>query len=259
MRLKGKVAVVPGGTSGIGKAIALGFAKEGATVVVAGRNEGRVKETETELKALGSEGFGAICDIIDESQVQALMNQAKEKFGRIDVMLNSAGAFPAKPFLKMTTEEWLDVLNLNLNGPFYCAKAVAPLMVEQKWGRIIFITSAQGLRGIPLMAHYTAAKGGIIAMARCLAAELGPYNITVNTIAAGLTLTGPVTGGLHTQKELDFLASTMPNKRLGVAEDYVGYAVLLASDEGSHITANTLAIDGGMTQAQAVMEGLYGA
>lgn len=257
MRLKGKIAVIPGGTAGIGEAIALSYVKEGATVIVAGRNEARVKEAEAKLKALGNAGYGAICDITDEAQVQELMNQAKEKFGRIDVMLNSAGAFPAMPFLEMTTADWLDVLNLNLNGPFYCAKAAAQIMVEQKWGRIIFITSAQGLRGIPLMAHYTAAKGAIIAMTRCLAAELGPYNITVNTIAAGLTLTGPVTGGLHSQKELDFLATIMPNKRLGRAEDYNGYAVLLASDEGSHITANTLAIDGGMTQAQAVTEGLY--
>jgi len=257
MKLMEKVAVIPGGTAGIGLAIAKGYVKEGASVIVAGRNEARAKDAEAQLKELGNKGYSAICDITDEAQVNALMEQVKEKMGRIDIMVNSAGVFPAAPFLKMTSKEWKENMDINLHGPFYCARAVAPMMAEQKWGRIIFITSAQGLRGIPLMSHYTAAKGGIIAFTRCIASELGPYNITVNTIAAGLTLTGPVTGGLHSDEELNFLATLMPNKRLGVAEDYVGYAVLLASDEGSHITANTLAIDGGMTQAQAVTEGLY--
>jgi NAD(P)-dependent dehydrogenase (short-subunit alcohol dehydrogenase family) len=257
MRLKNRVAVVPGGTSGIGKAIALGFAREGATVVVASRSAEKVREAEAELNALGSQGYGTTLDVTDEPSIQKLMSDVKNKYGRIDIMLNSAGAFPACPFLKMTTENWKQVLDLNLNAPFYCAKAVAPIMAEQNYGRIIFISSAQGLRGIPLMAHYTAAKGGIIAFVRCIAAELGPYNITVNAIACGLTMTGPVSGGLHTKEELEFLASTMPNKRLGEADDFTGYALVLASEEGSHITAQTLAIDGGMTQAQAVMANLY--
>ncbi|MDR1321207.1 MAG: SDR family NAD(P)-dependent oxidoreductase [Gracilibacteraceae bacterium] len=201
MRLKNRVAVVPGGTSGIGKAIALGFAREGATVVVASRSAEKVREAEAELKALGSQGYGTTLDVTDEPSIQKLMSDVKNKYGRIDIMLNSAGAFPACPFLKMTTEKWKQVLDLNLNAPFYCAKAVAPIMAEQNYGRIIFISSAQGLRGIPLMAHYTAAKGGIIAFVRCIAAELGPYNITVNAIACGLTMTGPVSGGLHTKED----------------------------------------------------------
>lgn len=270
--LKGKVAVIPGGTSGIGLAIAKRYVKEGAAVVVAGRNAEKAKRAEEALAALGNKGYATTCDVSVEEQVNTMMAEVKQKLGRIDILLESAGVIPAKPFLKMTAEDWKYVQAINLDGPFYCTKAVAPYMVEQKFGRVIYITSAQGLRGIPLMAHYTACKGALIAMARCLASELGPYNITVNTIACGLTMTEPLTGGFTTNKELDTMESTgihtseelrllrstqMPNKRLGEPDDFSSYAVTLASDGGAHITGTTLAIDGGMTSGQAVMEELY--
>ena len=270
--LKGKVALIPGGTSGIGFAIAKRYVQEGAAVVVCGRNKEKAAKAGEALAALGNKGYGTSCDVSDEAQVDAFVKEAKEKLGRVDILLESAGVIPGKPFLKMTTEDWKYVQHINLDGPFYCTKAVAPIMVEQKFGRIIYITSAQGLRGIPLMAHYTACKGALIAMTRCLASELGPYNITVNTIACGLTLTEPLTGGFTTNKELDTMESTglhtskelrmlreeqMPNKRLGEPTDYTGYAVVLASDEGAHITGTTLAIDGGMTSAQPVLGDLY--
>jgi NAD(P)-dependent dehydrogenase (short-subunit alcohol dehydrogenase family) len=256
MRLKDNVAVITGGTSGIGLAIAERFVQEGAALVVAARNEKRNKAAEEKLRELGNTGYSVVCDVCDEAQVDALMKGAKEKLGRIDIFVGSAGAFPAKPFLKMTAKDWSDVLHLNLDSAFYCAKAVAPIMTAQNYGRIIFISSAQGLRGIPLMAHYSAAKGGVIAFARCIGAELGTCGITVNTIAAGLTLTPPVET-LHTQEEQDIVAASIPNKRLGNSEDLAGLAALLASPEGKHITCQTIAVDGGMTQAQAVFENLY--
>lgn len=272
LELKGKVAVIPGGTSGIGLSIAKRYVKEGATVVVCGRNVEKAKKAEAELAELGNKGYGCSCDVSNEEAVNALMADVFEKFGRIDIMLDSAGVIPAKPFLKMTSEDWKWVQSINLDGPFYCTKAVAPYMIKNNYGRIIYITSGQGLRGIPLMAHYTACKGGLIAMARTLASELGPFGITVNTIACGLTMTAPLTGGFTTNKELDTMESTgihtseelrflrdsqMPNKRLGEPEDYDSYAVTLAGEGGAHITGTTLAIDGGMTSAQAVMENLY--
>lgn len=272
MELKGKVAVIPGGTSGIGFAIAKRYVQEGATVVICGRNLEKAQKAADELAQLGNRGYGTSCDVTDEAGVDAFMKEAADKFGRIDILVESAGVIPGKPFLKMTKEDWKYVQHINLDGPFYCTKAAAPYMVKQNFGRIIYITSAQGLRGIPLMAHYTACKGALIAMARCLASELGPYGITVNTIACGLTLTAPLTGGFTTNKELDVMESTglhtsyelrtlrenqMPNKRLGEPEDFTGYAVCLASDGGAHITGTTLAIDGGMTSGQPVLGDLY--
>jgi NAD(P)-dependent dehydrogenase (short-subunit alcohol dehydrogenase family) len=129
-------------------------------------------------------------------------------------------------------------------------------MVKQGYGRIIFITSSQALRGIPLMAHYTAAKGAIIAFTRCIGSELGPNGITVNAIAAGLTITPPV-AKLHSKEEQDIIASFNPTKRLAYPEDMAGLAALLASEEGRQITCQTIAVDGGMTGAQAVQADLY--
>ncbi len=270
--LKGKVAVIPGGTSGIGFAIAKRYVQEGATVVIFGRNLKKAEAAAAELAALGNDGYGASCDVTDEAAVDKLFAEIAEKYGHIDIMVESAGVIPGKPFLKMTKDDWKYVQHINLDGPFYCTKAVAPIMVKNNYGRIIYITSAQGLRGIPLMAHYTACKGALIAMARCLASELGPFGITVNTIACGLTLTEPLTGGFLTNKELDVMESTglhtsyelrtlrenqMPNKRLGEPNDFTGYAVCLASEGGAHITGTTLAIDGGMTSGQPVLGDLY--
>ncbi len=270
--LEGKVAVIPGGTSGIGFAIAKRYVQEGATVVVFGRNPLKAENAAAQLAGLGNKGYGTSCDVTDDAKVEATMKEVEEKYGRIDIMLESAGVIPGKPFLKMTTEDWKYVQHINLDGPFYCTKAVAPIMVKNHFGRIIYITSAQGLRGIPLMAHYTACKGALIAMSRCLASELGIYGITVNTIACGLALTEPLTGGFTTNAELDTMESTglhtsdelrmlretqMANKRLAEPDDFAEYAVCLASDGGGHITGTTLAIDGGMTNAQPVMEDLY--
>ncbi len=270
--LQGKIAIIPGGTSGIGFAIAKRYVQEGATVVIFGRNLEKAKKAAAELAELGNDGYGTSCDVTDENAVNATFAEVEEKYGRIDIMVESAGVIPGKPFLKMTTEDWKYVQHINLDGPFYCTKAVAPIMVKNNFGRIIYITSAQGLRGIPLMAHYTACKGALIAMARCLASELGIYGITVNTIACGLALTEPLTGGFTTNKELDTMESTglhtseelrflrenqMANKRLAEPDDFSEYAVCLASDGGKHITGTTLAIDGGMTNAQPVSEDLY--
>ena len=166
-------------------------------------------------------------------------------------MLNSAGIYPATPVQNISVGEFDQVVKIDMYGPFYCAQAAAVKMMEQKSGSIIFITSGQGLRGVPLMAHYSAAKGGLIAMARAMAAELGVYNIRVNTIAAGLTTTDMVKDNMPPQF-LDMVKEGVPLKRLGKPDDYNETAILLGGDGGSFITGMTIAVDGGCAQADAV-------
>lgn len=245
MRLKGKIAVIPGGTSGIGKEIALGFIKEGATVIVASRNEKRVSEMQKLFDDLKHEGQSFQVDISNEDDVEDLMEYVNDKYGHIDILVNSAGYFPITNALDITKEEWAKVIDINLNGAFLCAQAAAKYMIAQKSGRIIFITSGQGIMGIPLMAHYSAAKGGVIALARALAAEWGKDNITVNTIAPGPTETEHVKNDFP-KEFLEKQANVIAMKRLGKPNDCAGLAILLASDEGGYITGTTIPVDGGI-------------
>lgn len=245
MRLKGKVAVIPGGTSGIGKEIALRFINEGATVIVASRGEKRVQEMQAIMDEMEHDGCSLQLDISNKNAVEQFMQNVYEKYGQIDILLNSAGYFPITNALDINAEEWSKVLDINLNGAFWCAQAAASYMVKQNYGRILFITSGQGIVGIPLMAHYSAAKGGVISLARALAAELGAYNITVNTIAPGPTATEHVRNDFP-KEFLEKQAQSIALKRLGKADDCCGLAVLLGSDEGQYITGTTIPVDGGI-------------
>jgi len=250
MRLEGKVAFIPGGTAGIGEQIAYAYAKEGAIVIVASRNKERVDKVAAKIREIGK-GEGYVLDITDPNAVTAAVAKICDTYGRIDIMLNSAGIYPATPVQNISVGEFDQVVKIDMYGPFYCAQAAAVKMMEQKSGSIIFITSGQGLRGVPLMAHYSAAKGGLIAMARAMAAELGVYNIRVNTIAAGLTTTDMVKDNMPPQF-LDMVKEGVPLKRLGNPDDYNETAILLGGDGGSFITGMTIAVDGGCAQADAV-------
>lgn len=245
MKLQGKVAVIPGGTSGIGKEIALRFINEGATVVVASRGEKRVQEMQTIFDEMKHDGCSLQLDISNKNDVEQFMQNVYEKYGHIDILLNSAGYFPITNALDINVEEWSKVLDINLSGAFWCAQAAASYMVKQKYGRIIFITSGQGIVGIPLMAHYSAAKGGVISLARALAAELGAYNITVNTIAPGPTATEHVSNDFP-KEFLEKQAQSIALKRLGKPDDCCGLAILLGSEEGQYITGTTIPVDGGI-------------
>lgn len=253
MRLNNNVAIVIGGVSGIGLAIAERFVKEGATVVVADINEVRLQETEEELKAMGNKGYAAKCDMTDPEQLKALANGAKEAFGRVDILVCSGGASWNVPFVDMTNEEWTKMVHMHLDSAFYASKAVAPIMIEQNYGRLIFISSGHGVRGRAGKVHYSAAKGGVVAFARALGSELGPYGITANTLAPGLTVT-PMVEKQMSPEALAGAAKGMPTKRLGRPEDLAAAAVLLASEEGGHINCHTLAIDGGDSVADAAKD-----
>lgn len=245
MRLKGKLAVITGGTSGIGKEIALRFIKEGATVVAASRGKQRVEQMQAMFDDIKHDGCCLQLDISNKDDVEKFMQTVYEKYGHIDILLNSAGYFPITNALDISVEEWQKVVDINLNGAFWCAQSAAAYMIKQNYGRIIFITSGQGIVGIPLMAHYSAAKGGVIALSRALAAEWGAYNITVNTIAPGPTATEHVSNDFP-KEFLEKQAQNIALKRLGNPDDCSGISVLLASDEGGYITGTTIPVDGGI-------------
>ena len=250
MRLQDKTAIITGGGTGIGKAIALGFAKEGADIVLTSNNLPSLQETAEEIKALGRETLAIEMDLLKTGEVNEMVQQTMEKFSRIDILVNNAAIYPATPFLEMSEEEWKNVIDVDLHGVFRCTQAVAKVMAEQKSGKIINISSGQGLLGIPLMAHYTAAKGGLLAFTRAIAAELGPMGINVNAIAGGLFLTDTVKK-LLPPEFFDNFADSMALRRIGVPEDWVGTALLLASDEGSYITGETISVDGGYANVMA--------
>ena len=251
MKLNGKVALITGGTAGIGEQIAHGFVREGATVIVASRNRERVANVSRALKELGNAADGMVIDITDRDQVAGMIADVVRRHDKLDIMLNSAGFYPATPVLQIPAPEWEQVVKINLTGPFYCAQLAAEVMVRQKSGRIIFLTSGQALRGVPLMAHYSASKGGLVALARAMASELGIHGITVNTIACGLTTTDMVNS--HIPPEFQkMVAEMVPLKRLAAPEEYTDIAVLLASGGGSYITGETIAADGGVVNADAV-------
>jgi len=244
MKLKDKVAIVTGGGTGIGRAIALGYAREGAKVVIASRNLSRLEKTVKEIETLGVKALPIKTDITKMAEVESMVKQVIESFGRIDILVNNAGFYPAKSFLDITEKEWMEIVDVNLHGTFRCTQAVVKEMLKRKYGKIINISTSLAIIGFPLLHHYIASKGGIISLTRSLAAEFGPLGINVNSISPGLTLI-EATADMYTQEFKDTFSQAMSLKRLGVPEDYVGMAVLLASDESSYLSGVIIPIDGG--------------
>lgn len=252
MRLKNKVAIITGGSRGIGAAFAIGFAKEGAKVVIGDVMDG--KETVEAVKKLGSDAIFVKTDVSKQDQCDALAKAAIDHFGSINILVNNAAIFATivlKPFTEVTTEEWMRVMEVNTAGPFHCTKAVFPYMKE-KGGKIINISSASIFEGVPGMPHYVASKGAIMAFTRAMARELGPYNINVNSIAPGFTHS---IGGDQFDKNKalplgpldDIQMSQRCLKRPAFPEDLVGTAIFLASDDSNFITGQLIVHDGGMS------------
>ena len=250
MRLKEKAAIITGGGAGIGRELALGYAREGANVVVVDIDLESSKKVKSEIEKLGRKSLAISVDIKNRSEIDSMVAKTVKEFGKVDILVNSAAIYPATPFLDVTEQEMYDVINVDLMGTFRCCQAAAKEMVKQKSGKIINISSGQGILGITLMSHYTAAKGGIIALTRALASELSPLGINVNCISPGLTPTNHVKDELP-EAYLEVMAQGMALRRLARPDEYVGTAILLASDEGSYITGETIAVDGGLTNVLA--------
>jgi NAD(P)-dependent dehydrogenase (short-subunit alcohol dehydrogenase family) len=241
--LTGKVALVTGASSGIGRATALALATQGAKVAVCARRFDRLTELMTAIKAKGKEAVAIQMDVTQKNEVQHAITQTVTTFGKLDILVNNAGALDYSPFLEMTEEKWDLIINTNLKGYFYAAQAAAKEMVKNKWGRIINIASiASGGVGVGMaqLVHYTASKGGVIGLTEALAAELGQYGILVNAI-------GP--GGIDTEMtkgaDISPFANRLSVKRMGKSEEIAAAVVYFASDEASYTTGTTLYVDGG--------------
>jgi len=246
--LQNKVAIVTGSGSGIGQAIAIRFASQGATVVVDYRNHiEEAQETKAKAEAAGGKAILVRADVSVLADTQNLVNEAYKQLGRCDILVNNAGIEIEAPFWEVTEKDYDAVLDVNLKGAFFLTQAFVKRLIAAKLpGRIINMSSVHEDMVFPHFSTYCLAKGGIRMFTRDLAVELGPYNITANNIAPGAIATPINTKMMANKSELDALLANIPLGRMGTPEDVAGLALFLASDDGAYCTGSTFIIDGGL-------------
>lgn len=244
-RLENKVAIITGGTAGIGAAAAKKFAQEGAKVTVWARNAEKGKAF---VEAMAKEGYTICFDAVDTSNYEQVVAATKRVFdanGKIDILINNAGITNDSTLKKMTPEQWQSVIDINLTGTFYCTKAVNQYMVEAGWGRIINVSSVVGLYGNFGQTNYVATKAGVIGMTKTLCRELGKKGVTINAVAPGFIATDMV--AKMPEDVLAGMVAKVPVGRLGKPEDIANAFCFLASDEAAYVNGAVLSVDGGMT------------
>jgi 3-oxoacyl-[acyl-carrier protein] reductase len=246
MRLKDKVAIVTGSSRGVGRSIAAAFGKEGANVVVNySSSQKAADEVVEKIKSFGSRAIAIKADVAKKAEVEMLIKAAMDEFGRIDILVNNAGFTRPAMMLKMTEDEWDQVLDIHLKGAFLCSQAAAQHMKNQNSGRIINVTSVAGLVGTVGQINYSAAKGGIVSMTKSAARELARNNICVNAISLGIVATD-MTEKIRTDEKLsEIYMNRILLKKFAEAEDITPAFVFLASDDSSYITGQILCVDGG--------------
>ena len=255
MRLKDKIALITGGGRGIGRAIALAFAREGARIAVLARTTEQVAQVAAEIESeCAVEAMHAECDVSLKESVEHAVGSVMERFGRVDILVNNAGIAESAPLHRTSDELWERHININLNGTFYCTRAALPSMIESGWGRVINIASIAGKTGAAYISAYTASKHGVVGLTRSLAMEVAAKGITVNAICPGYVETEMAahaienittkTGKSETEAR-DILNHMSPQNRLITPEEVAALALLLASEDGRGINGQAINIDGG--------------
>ena len=239
--LTGKGALVTGASGGIGAAIARDLHRAGATVAISGTREERLKELADEL---GKRVYTLPCDLRDREAVAKLATQADETLGQLDILVNNAGITRDNLYLRMSDEEWDDVIEINLTSVFSLTRGALRGMMRRRYGRVVNIASISGMIGNPGQANYSASKAGLIGMTKSLAREVATRGITANCIAPGFIET-PMTAALN-EKQLAAIASAIPASNFGKPEDVASAALYLASDEAGYVTGHTIHVNGGM-------------
>jgi len=254
MKLENRIALITGGGRGIGRAITLAFAREGARVVLAARTGQQVEDAAAEI---GNEEIAlpVVCDVSDLASVELMFARVSVRFGRSpDILVNNAGIAESAPLVKTDDDLWQRHLAINLTGTFYCTRAAVPPMLEQGWGRVINIASIAGKTGAPYIAAYSASKHGVLGLTRSIALEVAAKGITVNAICPGYVDTDMTTRGIENvtaktgrsaDQALEAIKKMSPQNRLITVEEVAALALLLASDEGRGINGQAINVDGG--------------
>ncbi|MCA9135827.1 MAG: 3-oxoacyl-[acyl-carrier-protein] reductase [Planctomycetales bacterium] len=242
--LSGQVAIVTGASQGLGKAVAIALAMNGATVVCMARNADKLAATVAEIEAVGGKGIALACDVTDRQAAAAAIEGVASEHGRLDILVNNAGITRDKTMRGMSDEEWDSVIATNLTSCFVCCRAAAGIMRKKKYGRIINMASISGLIGNPGQANYSASKAGMIGMTRTMSKELVNRGVTVNAVAPGFIaseMTDAIPAGI-----LDEVKKSIPAKRIGNPEDVAAAVLFLASRDAGYISGQTIVVDGGM-------------
>ncbi|OIO32976.1 MAG: 3-oxoacyl-[acyl-carrier-protein] reductase [Candidatus Omnitrophica bacterium CG1_02_40_15] len=242
--LEGKLAIITGGARGIGKEIAMLFAKEGANIAICDVNLEEAEKTAKEIQDLGRESLAFKVDVTEQSQIQGMVDKILDKFNKIDILINNAGITKDNLLLRMSEEEWDKVIAVNLKGTFLCTKIVSKVMLKQRFGKIVNLASIIGIMGNAGQANYAASKAGIIGLTKSVAKELASRNICVNAIAPGFIKTD-MTARLPEEVQKKML-SVIPLARFGEAKDVADLALFLSSGSSSYITGQVIQVDGGM-------------
>ena len=247
-RLEGRVALITGSSRGIGRAVAIRAAKEGAKVAVNYlRNRKAADEVVQMIRNGGGEAIAIQADVSDSKQVELMVATVLEKFGRVDILVNNAGIQEAKPLIEVSDASWKRMLDVHLTGTFYCTRAVARVMIKQRYGKIINMASMMGVMGYPGIVPYCSAKAGIIGFTKAAAKELAPFGIRVNAVAPGYILTDLIGGKDISQKSREAFEEKILLRRLGTPEEVASIVCYLASDEAGYIVGETININGGAT------------
>ena len=242
MSLKGKVAVVTGGARGIGRAIAMRLAKDGASVAVWDLRADGANETVEEIRQAGGKAIACVGDASDAKEVARCAEETRKAFGPVLILVNNAGIVGFNRFTTITEDMWDRMMLINMKGPFLCTKEIVPDMMTASWGRIVNISSSSAQTGASSMSHYVASKGGLIGFTKALAVEFAQTGITVNNVPPGFVDTPMLR---ESPVDVDSFAQTTPMKRAGCPEDIAAAVAYLASEEANYVTGHTLSVNGG--------------